>query len=49
METLKIEKKKNFEDKDSKGFDLMKGAKDEPKTLDAKGIRYEKSGSEGGK
>ncbi|MBR6379508.1 MAG: hypothetical protein IKS02_06035 [Fibrobacter sp.] len=49
METLKIEKKKNFEDKDSKSFDLMKGVKEEPKTLDAKGIRYEKSGSEGGK
>lgn len=49
METLNIERKKNFESKDSKGLDLMGGAKSEPKTIEAKGIRYEKSGSEGGK
>ena len=49
METLNIEKKKNFESKDDKGLDLMGSTKGETKTLDAKGIRYEKSGSEGGK
>jgi hypothetical protein len=49
METLNIEKKKNFENKDNKGLDLMSGTKGETKTLDAKGIRYEKTGSEGGK
>ena len=49
METLNIERKKNFESKDSKGLDLMSGAKSEPKTIEAKSIRYEKSGSEGGK
>jgi hypothetical protein len=49
METLNIERKKNFESRDSKGLDLMGGAKSEPKTIEAKGIRYEKSGSEGGK
>ena len=49
METLNIEKKKNFESKDNKGLDLMSGTKGEAKTLDAKGIRYEKADSEGGK
>ena len=49
METLNIERKNNFDNKDKKGLDLMSGAKNEPKTLEAKGIRYEKSDSEGGK
>jgi hypothetical protein len=46
---MNIERKKNFESRDSKGLDLMGGAKSEPKTIEAKGNRYEKSGSEGGK
>ena len=39
----------NFESNNDKGLDLMSGTKGETKTLDAKGIRYEKAGSEGGK